>query len=311
MDQTLADAGTREILETDVVIVGAGPAGLAAAIRLKQLAPDTAVIVVEKAADIGGHILSGAVMNPVGLDELLPDWREQGAPVGPDVTRDTFHVLTPTRRFRRFPALMIPPQMKVPNAVIISLGDLVRWLGEQAQALGVDIFPMTAAVDVLTGEGGGSRASSPAISASTATASPSRATPPASAAQGQIHADRRGRARLAGQAPHRAALRARRGPPRRRSTGSGIKEDLGDRAGPARGRPGRPLSRLSARRCDLGRRLCLPCRRPQALSRASSPISTTATRRCRPSASSSASSRTRRSPGCSRARRASATARAR
>uniref|UniRef100_UPI0035B3DD68 NAD(P)-binding protein n=1 Tax=Devosia sp. TaxID=1871048 RepID=UPI0035B3DD68 len=84
----------RESIETDVVIVGAGPAGLAAAIRIKQVAPDLAVTVVEKAAEIGGHILSGAVMNPVGMDELLPDWRDRGAPAGVPVGRDTFHFLT-------------------------------------------------------------------------------------------------------------------------------------------------------------------------------------------------------------------------
>ena len=153
MDVTVADAGNREILETDVLIVGAGPAGLSAAIRLKQVAPQLSVTVVEKSAELGGHIISGAVMNPVGLDALLPSWRELGAPVGPTVTRDTFHFLTTTADLP-LPQLMIPPQMQTPGAVIVSLGDLVRWLGEQAQALGVDIFPMTAAVDVLTGEGG-------------------------------------------------------------------------------------------------------------------------------------------------------------
>lgn len=149
----MADAGNREILETDVVIVGAGPAGLSAAIRLKQVAPELSVTVVEKSAELGGHIISGAVMNPVGLDALLPGWRSMGAPVGPEVTRDTFHFLTGTADIA-LPGLMIPPQMKTPDAVIVSLGELVKWLGEQAQGLGVDIFPMTAAVDVLTGEGG-------------------------------------------------------------------------------------------------------------------------------------------------------------
>ena len=153
MDLTLADAGNREILETDVLIVGAGPAGLSAAIRLKQVAPQLSVTVVEKSAELGGHIISGAVMNPVGLDALLPRWRDMGAPVGPAMTRDTFHFLTATADIA-LPQLMIPPQMKTPGAVIVSLGDLVKWLGEQAQGLGVDIFPMTAAVDVLTGEGG-------------------------------------------------------------------------------------------------------------------------------------------------------------
>ena len=143
----------RDYIDTDVVIVGAGPAGLAAAIRLKQKSPGTSVAVVEKAAEIGGHILSGAVMDPVGLSELIPDWRQKGAPVGPAVTEDHFHVLTRRRDFV-LPNWMLPPLMKTPGGVITSLGDLVRWLGDEAQALGVDIFPMTAAVDVLTdGEG--------------------------------------------------------------------------------------------------------------------------------------------------------------
>ena len=140
-------------METDVVIVGAGPAGLSAAIRLKQLSPGLAVTVVEKAAEVGGHILSGAVMNPAGLDALIPDWRQRGAPVGPDVTRDTMHFLTAGADIA-FPGFMLPPQMHSRGGIIISLGDLCRWLAEQAQELGVDIFPATAAVDVLTGEGG-------------------------------------------------------------------------------------------------------------------------------------------------------------
>jgi electron-transferring-flavoprotein dehydrogenase len=149
----LAAAEDRETLETDVVIVGAGPAGLAAAIRLRQVAPGLSVTVLEKAAEIGGHILSGAVMNPAGLDALLPGWRQKGAPVGPDVTADRFHYLT-ARGDLVFPSLLLPPQMKAGKGVIVSLGDLCRWLGEQAAGLGVDVFPMTAAVDVLTGEGG-------------------------------------------------------------------------------------------------------------------------------------------------------------
>lgn len=149
----MAEAGSRETLSTDVLIVGAGPSGLAAAIRIKQRHPEISVTVVEKAAEIGGHILSGAVMDPVGLDALIPDWRLKGAPVGPDVTRDTYHLLTEKHDFA-LPHLLVPPQLKTRNGVIVSLGNLVRWLGEQAAELGVDIFPMTAAVDVLsTGKG--------------------------------------------------------------------------------------------------------------------------------------------------------------
>ena len=149
----MAEAGNRETLNTDVLIVGAGPSGLAAAIRIKQRHPEIAVTVVEKAAEIGGHILSGAVMDPVGLDALIPDWRLKGAPVGPDVTSDTFHYLTENGDFA-LPHALIPPRMKTPGGVIVSLGRLVQWLGEQATELGVDIFPMTAAVDVLrTGAG--------------------------------------------------------------------------------------------------------------------------------------------------------------
>mgnify|MGYP001079828551 FL=1 len=148
----MAQAGSRETLSTDVLIVGAGPAGLSAAIRLKQRHPDLAVTVVEKSAEIGGHIISGAVMDPVGLDALIPDWRLKGAPVGPAVTRDSFHFLTAGGDFA-IPHGLVPPQMKTPGAVIVSLGRLVQWLGDQAAELGVDIFPMTAAVDVLGGEG--------------------------------------------------------------------------------------------------------------------------------------------------------------
>jgi electron-transferring-flavoprotein dehydrogenase len=149
----MAAAEDRERLSTDVVVVGAGPAGLAAAIRLKQRDPQVAVTVVEKAAEVGGHILSGAVMNPAGLDDLLPGWREKGAPVGPEVTSDRLHYLTATADIP-LPGFMLPPAMKTPGAVIVSLGELCKWLATEAEALGVEIYPATAAVDVLTNEAG-------------------------------------------------------------------------------------------------------------------------------------------------------------
>jgi electron-transferring-flavoprotein dehydrogenase len=149
----MADAGSRETISTDVLIVGAGPSGLAAAIRLKQRHPELSVTVVEKSAELGGHILSGAVMDPRGLDALIPDWRLKGAPVGPTVTTDTYHYLTAKGDFA-LPHQLLPPQMRTRDGIIISLGNLVRWLGEQAAELGVDIFPMTAAVDTLGTPGG-------------------------------------------------------------------------------------------------------------------------------------------------------------
>ena len=145
----MAAAEDRETLSTDVVIVGAGPAGLAAAIRLKQRDPAIAVTVVEKSAEVGGHIISGAVMDPSGLDALIPNWREKGAPVGPAVTTDHFHYLTAKSDFV-LPDMLIPPLMKTPDAVIVSLGDLCKWLASEAEALSVEIYPSTAAIDLLT-----------------------------------------------------------------------------------------------------------------------------------------------------------------
>lgn len=149
----MTDQIEREIMETDVVIVGAGPAGLSAAIALKKASPDLSVIVVEKSAEIGGHIVSGAVMDPTGLDALIPDWRAKGAPVGPEVTHDSFVYLSETGAIN-FPDILIPPIMKTRGGIIISLGKLCGWLAEQAEALGVDVFPGTAAVDLVKGAGG-------------------------------------------------------------------------------------------------------------------------------------------------------------
>ena len=139
----------RERMEFGVLIVGAGPAGLAAAIRLKQLSPETSVCVVEKGAEVGAHILSGAVIEPRSLTELLPDWQAQGAPLLQKVTEDRFVFLTQSRAIR----LPTPPQMHNDGNYIVSLGDVCRWLGTQAEALGVEIYPGFAAAEVLVEAG--------------------------------------------------------------------------------------------------------------------------------------------------------------
>ncbi len=140
----------RESMDYDVVVVGAGPAGLACAIRLKQLKPDINVCVIEKGSEVGAHIMSGAVIEPKALTELIPDWKERGAPVKVAATDDRFLFLTKTAAIR----LPTPPQMYNHGNYIISLGNLVRWLGQQAEALGVEIYPGFAAAEVLYNEQG-------------------------------------------------------------------------------------------------------------------------------------------------------------
>ena len=143
----------REAMEFDVVIVGAGPAGLAAAIRLKQLSPDITVVVVEKGSEVGAHILSGAVIDPIGLDRLLPDWRSEETPIKTKVSADRFYWLSASRGLR-LPNFMLPPLMNNHGNYVVSLGDVCRWLATKAEASGVEIYPGFAAVEVLFAESG-------------------------------------------------------------------------------------------------------------------------------------------------------------
>ena len=144
-------------MEFDVVIVGAGPSGLAAAIRLKQLNADLSIVVVEKGSEVGAHILSGAVIDPVSLDKLMPDWREDAdCPLKTQVKDDRFYWMTAGSAIR-LPNFVMPPLMNNHHCYIGSLGNVCRWLAPKAEALGVEIYPGFAAAEVLYDDNGAVR----------------------------------------------------------------------------------------------------------------------------------------------------------